>query len=69
MNADGSPGVDVRANVSVKVPVLRAITFAGLAGGAALLVVGVPLLVAGVRTKETPPAPPAPVTPELTPVA
>ena len=48
MNADGSPGVDVRAEVSVDVPVLQAITFAGLIGGTVLLVIGVPLLVAGV---------------------
>jgi hypothetical protein len=69
MNADGSAGVDVHADVSVEVPVLRAITLAGLAGGTVLLVIGLPLLVAGLQTKETPPAPPAPVEQELTPVA
>ncbi len=44
MNADASPGVDVRANVGATVPALRWIAIGLLIGGAVLLIVGVVLI-------------------------
>ena len=73
MNADGSPGVGVDGNLSMRVPVLGAVTVGSLVGGGLLIVIGVPLLVAGLRRTEptpaaTTPAVPTPVDRELTPV-
>ena len=69
MNADGSPGVDVDGSLSLRVPLLGTLAKAGLAGGGALVVIGVPLLIAGLRRKEnTPTATTVVDDRELTPV-
>ena len=69
MNADGSPGVDVDGSLSLRVPLLGTLAKTGLAGGGALVVIGVPLLIAGLRRKEsTPTATTAVDDRELTPV-
>ena len=49
MNADGSPGVDVRADLGATLPSLLGIAIAGLAIGAVLLLVGALLLVGSIR--------------------
>jgi len=67
MNADGSPGVGVDGSLSVKVPVLGALTVGSLAGGGLLLVIGGTLLVAGLRRKESTPTAPTPA-PDVAPV-
>jgi hypothetical protein len=68
MNADGSPGVDVDGSLALRVPVLGTIAVTGLAGGGTLVVLGVPLLVAGLRRKENTPTATPTVERELTPV-
>jgi hypothetical protein len=68
MNVDGSPGVDVDGSLSVRVPLLGAITVGSLAGGALLVVIGVSLLVSGLRREEQTAEAPAPVARELTSV-
>ena len=69
MNADGSPGVDVDGSVSLRVPLLGTLAKTGLAAGGTLVVIGVPLLIAGLRRKEnTPTATTVVDDRELTPV-
>jgi hypothetical protein len=68
MNVDGSPGVDVDGSLSVRVPLLGAITVSSLVGGGLIVVVGVTLLVSGLRRKDETPEAPAPVARELTSV-
>jgi hypothetical protein len=48
-NADGTPGVDVRAEVAAELPHLGAVAFGLLALGAAALAAGLVLVVKGVR--------------------
>ncbi len=58
MNADASPEVDVRVSFGVKVPVLRRLGIGLLIGGVLAILVGVALLVLGVRVKLPPKQPP-----------
>ena len=60
MNADGSPGVDVRVSFAVKFPYLRGFAIAGMVIGALFLMAGILLIVFQVRRRSTPPptAPP-----------
>ena len=68
MNADGSPGVDVEGSLALRVPVLGTLAVTGLVGGGTLVVIGVPLLVAGLRRKENTPTATPTVERELTTV-
>ena len=68
MNADGSPGVDVDGSLALRVPILGTLAVTALAGGGALVVIGVPLLVAGLRRQENTPTATPTVERELTPV-
>ena len=54
MNADGSAGVDVESRFGLGVPHLAAIGATVLAGGLLFVVVGVALLLAGLRTRSQP---------------
>jgi hypothetical protein len=54
MNADGSAGVDVEGRFGLDVPHLAAISATLLAGGLLVMVLGVALLVAGLRTRSQP---------------
>jgi hypothetical protein len=58
MNADASPAVDVRASFGVRVPLLRRLGLGLLIGGVLSVLVGLVLLVLGVRVK-VPPRQPA----------
>jgi hypothetical protein len=58
MNADGSTGVDVRASFAIRVPFLRRVGLGLTIGGVLGVLVGILLLVWGVRTK-VPPRQPA----------
>jgi hypothetical protein len=56
MNADGSPGVDVDAEVAVKVPFLRRLAIAFLVGGGILALMGGLLLTLAARSRVATPA-------------
>jgi hypothetical protein len=58
MNADASAGVDVRASFGIRVPFLRGLGVGLTIGGVLAVLVGILLLVLGVRTK-VPPRQPA----------
>ena len=58
MNADGSQGVDAEIRVGLQVPLLRGIGIGLLVGAALFLVLGLLLLVWGVKAKGKDPEPP-----------
>ena len=61
LNADGSPGVDVKASFAVRFPYLRGFAIAGMVIGVVLLVVGILLIIFQARRRRAPaPPPPAP---------
>ena len=58
MNADASTPVEVRASFGIRVPVLRGLGIGLIVGGVIGALVGIGLLVLGVRTKVPPRQPP-----------
>ena len=54
MNADASQGVSVRGSLAVRIPILRSVAVGMLVVGGLVLLVGVALLVWGIRTRATP---------------
>jgi hypothetical protein len=55
MNADGQPGIDVKADLGAKLPALLWIAVGFLAGGAVLLVGGVLLIAGAIRRRRAGP--------------
>ena len=58
MNADASPAVAVRASFGIRVPLLRRLGLGLLIGGVLSVLIGIVLLVLGVRVKVPPRQPP-----------
>ncbi|MEO8540715.1 MAG: hypothetical protein ABI577_13330 [bacterium] len=56
MNADGSAGVDVRADFGVRFPYLRGFAIAGMVIGAVLLMLGILLLFFQLKPRKRPPS-------------
>jgi hypothetical protein len=54
MNADASQGVDVRTSLGIRLPFLRGVGIGLLVGGGVILLLGIALLVWGIRTKTAP---------------
>jgi hypothetical protein len=57
MNADGSPGVATRGDVSVTIPHTSAISWSLIGGGLLLLLGGVGTIVLAMRQRELPATP------------